>query len=83
MTQTSEQLFTKKITFSVSSSAEQNIEKLINDFEFSYDGGIRLFWFPFPCASSGQEPKAILIMIQVDKQAQSKFSKNGLGTWQN
>jgi hypothetical protein len=68
MTQTSDQLFTKTSLFSVSSSAGQNIEKLINDFEFSYDGGINLFWFPFPCASSGQEPKAILIMIQVEKQ---------------
>lgn len=68
MTQTSEQLLTKTSLFSVSSSAEQNIEKLINDFEFSYDGGIKLFWFAFPCASSGQEPKAILIMIQVEKQ---------------
>lgn len=68
MTKTSEQLFTKTSLFSVSSSAEQNIEKLTNDFEFSYDGGIKLFWFPFRCASSGQEPKAILIMIQVEKQ---------------
>lgn len=68
MTKTSEQLFTKTSLFSVSSSAEQNIEKLTNDFEFSYDGGSKLFWFPFPRASSGQEPKAILIMIQVEKQ---------------